>query len=99
VRNEEIPFEDAALPHAAMTQNFVNAILDGQPLIAPGEEGVHSVELANAMVYSSLLGQTVELPMSGAVWEKKLQELIAESKVEKKGVKVAADDFAGSFRK
>jgi hypothetical protein len=33
------------------------------------------------------------------VWEKKLQELIAESKVEKKGVKVAADDFAGSFRK
>jgi predicted dehydrogenase len=98
-RNEEIPFEDAALPHAAMTQNFVNAILDGQPLIAPGEEGVHSVELANAMVYSSLLGQTVELPMSGAAWEKKLHELIAESKAEKMGARVAADDFTDSFRK
>jgi predicted dehydrogenase len=99
VRNEEIPFENAALPHAAMTQNFVNAILDGQPLITPGAEGLHSVELANAMVYSSLLGQTVELPMSGAAWEMKLHELIAQSKTEKKGVKVAADDFAGSFRK
>ncbi len=99
VWNVEIPFQDTALPHAAMTQNFVNAILDGQSLIAPGEEGLNSLELANAMVYSSLTGQTVELPMSGAAWEKKLHELIAESKVEKKGVKVTADDFAGSFRK
>ena len=51
------------------------------------------------MVYSSLLGETVELPMKGAAWEKKLNQLIAESKVEKKVVKVATDDFASSFRK
>ena len=47
-------------------QNFVNAILDGEPLIAPGAEGIHSVELANVMLYSSLIGQTVELPMDSA---------------------------------
>ena len=94
VWNVEIPFENAALPHATMMQNFVNAILDGEPLIAPGEEGINSVELANAMVYSSLLGKTVELPMDGAAWEKKLNQLIAESKIEKKVVKVATDDFA-----
>ena len=58
------------MPHAIMMQNFVNAILDGEPLVAPGEEGVNSVELANAMVYSSLLDQTVELPMEGGAWEK-----------------------------
>jgi predicted dehydrogenase len=98
-RVEEIPFENAVMPHATMTQNFVNAILDGEPLIAPGGEGIHSVELANATVYSSLLEQTIELPMSGAAWEGKLNELIAESKVEKKVVNVATDDFAGSFRK
>jgi len=96
---EKIPFENAVLPHADLTQNFVNAILDGEPLIAPGEEGVNSVELANATVFSSLLGQTLELPMDGAAWEKKLDQLIAESTVEKKVVKMAADDFAGSFRK
>lgn len=99
VKEEEILFENATLPHAIMTQNFVNAILDDEPLIAPGAEGVNSVELANVMVYSSLLGETVELPMAGAAWEKKLNQLVAESKVVKKVVKVATDDFAGSFRK
>lgn len=98
-KQEEIPVENATLPHAIMTQNFVDAILDGKPLIAPGEEGINSVELANAMVYSSLLGQMVELPMDGAAWETKLNRLIAESKIEKKVIKVATDDFASSFRK
>jgi predicted dehydrogenase len=98
-RTEEIAFENAAAPHAMMMQNFVNAILDGAPLIAPGEEGINSVELANVMIYSSLLGQTMELPMDGAAWEKKLNQLIAESKIEKKVVKVATDDFTSSFRK
>jgi len=95
----EIPFQDAVLPHAIMVQNFVNAILDGEPLIAPGAEGIHSVELANVMVYSSLLGQTVELPMDAAAWERKLQQLIAESKVQKKVVAVETSDFAASFRR
>jgi len=99
VWNVEIPFTDATMPHAVMVQNFVNAILDGEPLIAPGAEGIHSVELANGMVYSSLLNQTVELPMDGAGWEKELNQLIAESKVQKKVVQVEATDFASSFRR
>src|SRR5690349_2611806 len=54
----EIPFENAPAPHATLMQNFVDAILDGAPLIAPGAEGIHSVELANVMLYSSLIGET-----------------------------------------
>jgi predicted dehydrogenase len=50
VWNIEIPFENAPNPHAILMQNFVNAILDGEPLIAPGEEGIHSVELANVIL-------------------------------------------------
>jgi predicted dehydrogenase len=99
VTTAEIPFENAILPHATMIQNFVNAILDREPLIAPGEEGIHSVELANAMIYSSLLGGMLELPMDGAGWENKLTELIAGSKIEKKVMAVSAEDFANSFRK
>jgi predicted dehydrogenase len=99
VWNVEIPFTDIQLQHAVMVQNFVNAILDGEPLIAPGAEGIHSVELANVMVYSSLLNDTVELPMDSAGWEKKLNELIAGSKIQKKVVKVEATDFTASFRK
>lgn len=99
VWNIEIPFENAVIPHSIMLQNFVNAILDGEPLIAPGAEGIHSVELANVMVYSSLIGQTVELPMDGDAWEAKLNQLIAESKVQKKVMKVEEADFTKSFRR
>ena len=99
VWNVEIPFESAANPHATLMQNFVDSILDGTPLIAPGYEGMGSVELANVLLYSSLLGQTVELPMDGAAWEAKLNELIAASKHEKKVVEVQAEDFTKSFRK
>jgi len=40
VRPVEIPFENAANPHATLTQNFVDAILDGTPLLATGEDGM-----------------------------------------------------------
>jgi predicted dehydrogenase len=95
----EIPFEDALGPHAQLMRNFTDAILDGTPLLVPGEEGLLSVELANAMLYSSLLGQTVDLPLDGAAFERKLQELAANSKFEKKVVEIGAEDFARSFKR
>lgn len=93
----EIPFADAPAQHATLTQNFVDAILDGAPLIAPGAEGLHSVELANAMLYSSLTEQTITLPLDGVAYEAKLQELIAGSRFEKKVVAVKDEDFTKSF--
>src|SRR5437773_9170049 len=95
----DISIGNAATPHATLMQNFVDAILDGAPLLVPGEEGLNSVELANVMLYSSLIGQTVELPMDGAAFEKKLQQLIAESKFEKKVVEITGDDFTKSFHR
>jgi predicted dehydrogenase len=99
VWNVEIPFENAPNAHATLMQNFVNAILDGEPLIAPGEEGIHSIELANVILYSSLIDQTVELPMDSAAYEKKLNELIAGSKIQKKVVSVSNEDFNSSFKR
>ncbi len=99
VWNVEIPFENAPAPHASLMQNFIEAILDGAALIAPGEEGLQSVELANVILYSSLLGQTIELPMDGAAFEKQLLRLIAESKLEKKVVEIKNDDFTKSFNR
>ena len=96
---ENIPIENAAAPHATLMQNFVDAILDGTPLMVPGEEGIHSVELANVMLYSSLIHQTVELPMDSAAFETKLQQLIAESKFQKTVVEVSGEDFTKSFHR
>ena len=95
----EIPFEPATNPHGILIQNFVDSILDGTPLIAPGAEGMGSVELANVLLYSSLIGQSVELPMDSKAWETKLNELIANSRHEKKVVANTADDFTKSFNK
>jgi predicted dehydrogenase len=97
VWNVDIPFDNAPAQHATLMQNFVDAILDGTPLIAPAEEGLASVELANAFLYSSLVGQTIELPLDGAAYERKLNQLIAESRFEKQVVAVAAEDFTKSF--
>jgi predicted dehydrogenase len=99
VWHAEIPFENAPNPHAILVQNFVNAILDQEPLIAPGEEGIHSVELANVILYSSLIGETIKMPMDGLAYEKKLNELIAGSRIEKKVVEVSNEDFTKSFNR
>ncbi len=99
VWNVEIPFTDAATPHATLMTNFADAIIDGSSLIAPGEEGMGSVELANVMLYSSLMDQTIVMPMDGAAFEAKLNELIASSKFEKKVVEIKNDDFTQSFKR
>lgn len=95
----EIPFQNATLPHATLMQSFVDAILDGTPPLVSGQEGLASIELANTMLYSSLVDGTIELPLDGAAYEATLQRLIAESRFEKTVVRPGSDDFEKSFRR
>lgn len=95
--NVEIPIENAPAQHATVMQNFVEAILDGAPLIVPGAEGINSVEFANAALYSSWIGRTIELPLDPAAYEAALHEKIKESRFEKKVVQTSDEDFAKSF--
>jgi predicted dehydrogenase len=97
--NVEIPFDNADQPHAQLMTHFTDAILDGKSLIAPGADGLASVELANAMLYSGLTSQTVTLPLDAEAYALKLQELIAGSRFVKKTVASDASDFAASFRR
>ena len=97
VWNIEIPVENAPAQHAAVMQNFVEAILNGSPLIAPGEEGIHSVELANAALYSAWTAQTVQLPLDSAAYEAALREKIRASRFEKKVIPATGEDFTKSF--
>jgi predicted dehydrogenase len=83
VWNVDVPFDPAPGQHQEITQNFVDAILDGSPLHAPAEEGLHSVEMANAILFSGLESQTIELPLDGAAYEARLNRLIQESTFEK----------------
>jgi predicted dehydrogenase len=95
----DIPYADSPNKgHAAIVQNFVDAILDGTPLIAPAEEGIRSVELANAMILSSLTNDTISLPLDAPAYEAQIKRLVAESRFEKKVSEktASADDFAQS---
>ncbi len=97
VWNIDIPVSGASPQHQGITQNFVDAILDRTPLIAPAVEGIHSVELGNAMLLSSLTGRTVDLPMSGAAYERLLKKLIASSKTRKASARSTVLNLGKSF--
>jgi len=97
--NVEVPYDSSGGQHHEVTQNFIDAILDDAPLIAPASEGTNSVELANAILYSSLENRTIELPLDGELYERKLTQLIKESRFEKKVVQVAGEDFTKSFNR
>jgi predicted dehydrogenase len=99
VWNVEILFDPSGAGHHLIVQNFVNAILDGEKLLCPGEEGLWSVELANAMLYSSLTGQTIDLPLDAQAYELKLKELMASSARQKTLVQSTAEDFSKSFNR
>ena len=56
-------------------QNFVNAILKDEPLIAPATEGIKGLELGNAMLLSGLTRQPVDLPLDARRFDGLLEEL------------------------
>ena len=78
-REESVPVPTAASAYVLLHQNFIDAIRDGAPLIAPAREGIYSVELANAMLSSSWHGRSVGLPLDGAAYERLLRRWIRAS--------------------
>lgn len=96
----EIPVESSGGQHVEILQNFTNAILKGEKLLSPAEQGIYSVELANAILLSTWQDKTIELPMSSADYEGLLIEKGETSTFQKTKVvaKASADDFAKSFR-
>ncbi|NUN95128.1 MAG: gfo/Idh/MocA family oxidoreductase, partial [Candidatus Omnitrophica bacterium] len=83
--------------HQELTQNFVNAILYQEPLVAPGEEGIRSLALSNAMLLSGLRDKWVELPLDGVEYKALLDELCANSTYRKTLREAAKEDMTASF--
>ena len=95
----EVPFQHHDQPgHRLIIENFANAVLGGEPLIAPAVEGLHSVMLGNAIMLSSFLDRTVELPIDGDLYERKLVELVQRSRFQKTARDVSDLDMSKSFR-
>jgi predicted dehydrogenase len=80
VKEETITFDNVGPQHTGILTNFIEAITEGKPLIARGEEGLRSLELANALTISLIEGKAVELPIDAAEFTALLQALIEKHK-------------------
>jgi len=75
------PMPDGALEgQPALIQNFARAILHDEPLVAPGAEGLNTIEVINALILSSTRNQPAPIPVDRAAYDALLAELKAQSK-------------------
>ena len=79
----DIPTGSSGEAHRGITQNWVDAIRTGSPLLAPGVEGIKGVELANAMLLSAWTDNWVDIPVDSDLFYEKLQEKIKHSNTTK----------------
>ena len=84
--------------HVGICKNFFDAILNGTPLLAPGQEGINGVELSNAIHMSDWLGNVpVELPVDSDKFYEMLQEKIKNSNVKKEVKSSGPADLSNTY--
>lgn len=89
---------EAVNQHAAILNNVVQAAKGEAELIAPATEGLNSLELAGAMIYSTWTDSVVELPLDSAAYETIINEKIAASKPREVVKTTAKVDMSKSYR-
>jgi len=79
----EVPIQGAETGHKGIVQDWVNGIVKGTPLLAPGQDGIHGLTLSNAMLLSTWTDNWVDLPLDEELFYKMLQDKITKSEVNK----------------
>ncbi|WP_339224861.1 Gfo/Idh/MocA family oxidoreductase [Paenibacillus sp. FSL H8-0332] len=93
----EIPVDSGnGEQHKGILRNFTNAILHDEPLLAPGEEGIHGLTLSNAMYLSAWTDNWVDLPIDSELFYEKLMEQVENSTFQKAPVSQKALDVSGT---
>ena len=92
----EIPVNGKETAHVGIMINWVQAILEGKPLLAPGIEGIKGLSISNAMHLSAWTDNWVELPMNENLFYEKLQEKIKNSSFKKQVTDGKTLDVSGT---
>lgn len=87
----DIPIQGQETGHEGITQNFVNAILNGEELLSPGEEGIKGLSLSNAMHLSTWSDDWVNFPIDEDLYYEHLQEKVKNSKIKKEDKNITLD--------
>ena len=82
--------------HIGVLNAFAGRILYGTPLVAEGTEGIHGLELSNAMHLSAWLGKAVYLPIDEDLFLEELNKKRKNSK-EKEVVEEVFFDTSDSY--
>lgn len=83
--------------HSGVLCNFVDAIHGKAPLLANAREGLKSVELANAMVYSAWTNGSVKMPLDSEAYESALMQTIETSPPRQRVIREAKVDLDKSW--
>jgi predicted dehydrogenase len=78
----DVPVEERETGHAAIIRNLARHILHGEPLIVPGEDGINSMELINAVILSGFKGEPVEIPLDREEYDAFIEERKKTSKMD-----------------
>ena len=78
--SEFVPDNDDKSAHNQILQNFVNNILFGEELIAPGYDGIKGLSISNAIHLSDWTNAPVDLPIDSEKFKKYLDIKIENSK-------------------
>ena len=88
IPEETFPYFDG---HKKILRNFVDAVENGGELIAPGEEGLNTVRLINAINLSAWNDGWAEIPVDPDEYLAALQEKIASSRIVKTSREIEMD--------
>lgn len=98
VWNCEIPIKGNAEHHVGILKNFTDAILNGAPLLAPGEEGILGLTISNAIHYSTWKNCWADVKnFPHEEFYELLTEKIKNSTYVKKNVKASVVNLKSSF--
>ena len=96
--SEVIAPGDEVNQHAAVIQNFAEAIEGQAQLLTPAEEGLGSLQLANGILLSAWQGRAVTLPIDAVEYERALQEKIKGSAMREAADVEVEIDMGKSYR-
>lgn len=79
----DIPVSGIETAHDGIMTNWVDAILKGSQLLAPGIEGINGLQISNAMHLSAWTDSWADIPVNEDLFFEKLQERIRTSTFKK----------------
>jgi predicted dehydrogenase len=98
VTETDISTTESVNQHAIIMNNFIDAIVDDIPLIAPAQDGLASLDIANGMLQSTWTKQAIDLPLDRQRYQTLLAEKAAQSSLRVKSNAEAKVDMSASYR-